>query len=169
MEEDWFLVSLTIMLLATHAPILASSQATGTPDVGGCAALTMTELGSVDSLSQGGLVAEFLERGQEASVSVQVLEYRVLCEAAGGRRGGIARVSVIVRYRCQGAQCPSGRGQGPAEHMQLFLAECEMAASDSTSPQYRLDMTIIEEMECQGEEITEAECDIQWNPATIGE
>ena len=127
-----------------------------------CRTLTGADLGNQEFLSQGGLVAEFLAGDQRGSVDVRVLAYTVLCEATRGQklatadhegqRGGVIRASVVVRYQCQGIQCPEEGGSEMTlrEHVQLFLAECTVLESVS-SPQYSLRVTDTGDMECEGE------------------
>lgn len=134
------------MWVSLMSAITVSSRV---PRMQSCDTLTRSDL------SQGGLVAEFLA-SQRGSVEVQVLAYTVICEAtssqklvgaAKGQGGGVTMASVMVRYQCQGGQCP--------EQEQLFLADCVVLANNTMGrPQYKLldaDVIGMDDMQCQGE------------------
>jgi hypothetical protein len=158
MDKEWIVI---LLFSACHiAPILGQAMSE-THDVGGCVALTVTELGSMGSFSQRGLIAQYLTEGQGGMAAVRVLEFMVICEATRsqkvdivtGERRGVTRASVWVRYECQGEQCPDGRlGMSEeGEHRQLFLAEC---VGSTGSSQYRLEdegVASSEERQCHGE------------------
>lgn len=58
----------------------------------GCPTITESDLGSIDAPSMTGLIAERLED------VVQLVEYRVVCEATAGSRDLYNEVSVVAEY-----------------------------------------------------------------------
>lgn len=66
--------------------------------------ITPDELGSVDAPSREGLIASSYEVGDAAEPPlVQILDYNLVCLAAGVSLGRYRWVSLVVRYICDGA------------------------------------------------------------------
>ena len=55
---------------------------------------------------------------------MQILDYRIVCEAAGLRRGTISSFSVVVKYECQGIFCGTANLDNPGSFTRYLSLDC---------------------------------------------
>ena len=98
-----------LAVLALLTAISDGQMPVQTRAVGNCPRVTEADLGRTDVLNNTGLVslATLTPNGIERPL-VRILEYQVVCEAAGLTRDTVSATSVVVRYECQGVMqvCP---------------------------------------------------------------
>ena len=93
---------------------------------GQCPLIQGNQLGSTDTASQGGLIAEAftVQSGDNPSPpSVLLFGYNIVCLSAGGTRGTYRSVSVVANFSCTGT--PSECNGDP------LLSQFEFGCTDS--------------------------------------
>ena len=95
------IVLLTVSVSQSQAPPPRSN-------VGSCPPIVGSSLGSNTTRSAMGLVSASISQ----TPLVRILDYRIVCEAAGLRRGTISSFSAVVMFECQGTLCGTADAGG---------------------------------------------------------
>lgn len=127
------------VLVLVNVKVAHLQVPSGRSNIGSCGRLTADDIGRTDELSPGGLVALSLQDAEEdvGSVQVRIVDYNIVCEAAGLKRGTISSISVIVAYECSGgAGCV---GTYRANRREQFQWDCvNDVLEESFSPPRRI-------------------------------
>lgn len=83
------------LLVLLEVPASLSQSPVQRTNIGDCDLLSITDFGTVDSPSSLGIVPSL-----NNNVTVQILDYQVVCEAAGTRRSTFSSFSAVVTYEC---------------------------------------------------------------------
>ena len=108
------------MLLAAVCLLLLLSHASAQE----CDAIQISDIGSNDTASTDGAIAQLFSVSQQNIPEVLVMSSRTVCLAAAATRDKYRFASVIVTYDCGGAasaSCPAG----PYPRTDQFEFECE--------------------------------------------
>lgn len=108
---------LLIISLATNFLLLQCQTPVPTFDTGSCPPIQITDLGSTEQLSFSGLLplALRLRAGPSAGSApeVRVIDFFVVCEAAGRTRDTVGSVSMVVMFECRGEACIGTSSENP--------------------------------------------------------
>ena len=88
------------LLVLLRVPASSCQSPVPRENIGDCNLLSITDFGTVNFSSPLGLVSSL-----NSGISVRILDYQVVCEAAGVSRGKFSSFSAIVTYECIGDFC----------------------------------------------------------------
>ena len=98
---------LWLVISAATIKITHSLSTTMSSNLGSCTRPEASDLGSMDTLSTSGMVAEsFITADGTDPPFVRIIRHHLVCEVAGFIKNTVGVISVLVEYDCRGLFCP---------------------------------------------------------------
>ena len=111
MEEHFIIYYCVLWLISATARVTHSQIINREENVGSCAPLEASDLGSMSMLSTSGIVAESFITGNGSDPPlVQILRHHLVCEVTGFLKNTVGVISMLVEYDCRGLFCPGANG-----------------------------------------------------------
>ena len=122
---------LWLVISAATIKITHSLSTTMSINHGSCTQPEASDLGSMDTLSKSGIVAEsFITADGTDPPFVRIIRHHLVCEVAGFIKNTVGIISVLVEYDCRGLFCP---GDGSPNTTVTVTSQFQFQCNPETS------------------------------------